>query len=105
MRKPADWLLSFNRYVVDPLHVLNIKHRDILEVFLILKVRRAEVSTEEDEQHLIDHTRLLLFLAWVLPLNAGNCRPFLLRNIEGVVILQKRGIVSTVDDDLIAVGD
>lgn len=104
MRKPTDWLLSFDRDMIDPLHILNIKHRDILKVFLILKIRRAEISSEEDQQHLIYHTRLLLFLAWVLPLNARHCCPFLLRNIKGIIILQKRGIVPTIDDDLIPVG-
>lgn len=66
MCETADWLTALDLYLIDPFHVLDIEHGDVFVVLLVLEIRGAEVTTEEDQQHLIDDTRLLLFFGRVL---------------------------------------
>lgn len=66
MGETADWLIALDFYLIDPFHVLYIQHRDVFVVLLVLEIWRAEIPAEEDQQHLVDHTRLLLFFGRVL---------------------------------------
>lgn len=105
MCKTPSRLFSLYFNLINPLHVLNIQHRNILVEFFIFEIRRAEVSTKENKKHLIDNTTLLLLFDGVLPGDVGHRCPFLLRHVEGVIILQDSGVVSPVNDDLVSVGD
>lgn len=105
MCETANRLISFDFDLVNPLHVFDVEHRYVLVVFLVLEIRRAEVSSEEDQQHLIDDTALLLFFHRVLARNVRHCSPFLLGHVERIVILEYCGVMASIDDDFVAISD
>lgn len=105
MGETANRLIAFDLDLIDPFHVLDIEHGDVLVVLLVLEIWGAEVAAEEDQQHLVDHTGLLLFFGRVLARYVGHSCPLLLGYVEGVVILGYGFVVSSVDDDFVAVGD
>ena len=103
MCKPTNRLFSLHLDSIDPFHFLYVEHRDVLVVGLVFEVRRTVVPTKKHHQHLIYDAALLLALLGVFALYAGDRHPFLLGDVERVVVLEEGGVVSTEDDRLRAV--
>ena len=103
--KSAAGLLPSHLYLLNPPHVLDVQHRYQIVAGLVLEVWGAVVASEEDHEHLVEDTCLLLDLLGVDSGDVGNGNPLFLADVEGVVVLEDGVAVSAEDDDFVAEGD
>lgn len=88
----------------DPLHLLEVQDFDLVAEVLALAFLEAVVTAEEDEEGLMKHARLLFQLSGVALGEGGGGVPLGVRNVERVVVFQDAVVVSSVDEDFVAVG-
>lgn len=105
MGEPACGEPALHLNFVDPSHVLYVQDGNVVVVGLILKVRRAVVSSEEYQEHLVDNAGLLLLLPGEVPFDLRVRHPLLFAHVKRVVVFQDGHVVPPEDDYLIAVVD
>lgn len=98
-------LFTFNSNLINPFHVLYVKYRNFTIILLIFEIRRAVISSKENKKHIVNNTRLFLFFWRVYTRNMRHSSPFLLCNIERVIILNNCFVMSTIDNDFISISN
>jgi len=97
------WAYHFN--LINPFHIFNIQNVNLVIVGFILKILRTKVSSKKNHKTLVDYTWLFLYFLRILSFNVWYSSPFLFRYIKWVIILQDCGIVSSKNNQFIAIID
>ena len=87
------------------MHLLKIKHLDIIKKSLVLEIRWTIISSKKYQQHLIqDATLFFSFLRF----GSADFRSYLpgaFSGIEGIIVLKDSIAMASTDDDFSAIGD